>query len=511
MAVNQLKVGAILSYVVLGFSNIVGLLYTPYMLRMMGKSEYGLYALVASVIAYLTILDFGFGNAIVRYTAKFRAEGKQQEQYSMFGLFVILYSIIGVVSFIIGLGLYFNVETMFGESMTADELGKARIMMLLMVFNIAFTFPLSIFGSIITAYEDFIFQKVVALVRIILNTAIMILLLEIGYRAVGMVVLTTILNLATLVLNYWYCKNKIRIKVSFKNLKWGFLREISLYSFYIFLNLIMNKVYWSTGQFVLGVYVGTAAVAVFAVAIQFEGMFMHFSLAISGVFLPKVTGMVANNTSDKSISDLFVRTGRIQYIVMVLILTGFVVFGKQFIVLWAGPDYEDAYAITLLFFFALTIPLTQNLGITILQARNQMEFRSWLYFFMALCSLGLQIVLVKKYGGLGAGMAIAGALVVGNVIVMNIYYQKAQKINIRKYWKEISKMSIIPLILGVAAFYLVRYVDLDNIVNLAMAIAIFLLVYLPTFWFGAMNTYERDLLGKPILNIIQRLKNNKKI
>ena len=79
MAVNQLKAGAALNYVVLGLSNLVGLLYTPYMLRMMGQSEYGLYSLVASVIAYLTIMDFGFGNAIIRYTAKFRAEGKLQD------------------------------------------------------------------------------------------------------------------------------------------------------------------------------------------------------------------------------------------------------------------------------------------------------------------------------------------------------------------------------------------------------------------------------------------------
>ena len=91
MEIHQRKAGAILSYVVLGLSNVVGLLYTPYMLRMMGQSEYGLYSLVASVIAYLTILDLGFGNAIIRYTAKFRAEGKTEEQYSMFGMFIILY------------------------------------------------------------------------------------------------------------------------------------------------------------------------------------------------------------------------------------------------------------------------------------------------------------------------------------------------------------------------------------------------------------------------------------
>ncbi len=56
---NQLKAGAALNYVVILLNTLVGLLYTPYMLRMMGQSEYGLYSLVASVIAYLTILDLG--------------------------------------------------------------------------------------------------------------------------------------------------------------------------------------------------------------------------------------------------------------------------------------------------------------------------------------------------------------------------------------------------------------------------------------------------------------------
>ena len=67
---RQLKAGIFLSYLTLALSNIIALVYTPFMLRMMGQSEYGLYSLVASVVAYLTILDFGFGNAIVRYTRR---------------------------------------------------------------------------------------------------------------------------------------------------------------------------------------------------------------------------------------------------------------------------------------------------------------------------------------------------------------------------------------------------------------------------------------------------------
>lgn len=496
MPVNQLKAGVVLNYVVIFLNTVVGLLYTPYMLRMMGQSEYGLYSLVASVIAYLTVLDLGFGNAIVRYTAKFRAEKKTEEQYEMFGMFFLLYLVIGIIAFGIGLGLYFNVDTLFGNTMTAVELGRARIMMLLLVANLAFTFPMSIWGSIIQAYEDFVFQKSLNIIRIILNTVVMICLLHFGYKAVAMVVVQTIFNVLTLVINFIYCRRKLNIHIyfRFRHFHWGFLKEVAIYSFWIFLNAIMDRVYWSTGQFVLGAMVGTAAVAVFAIAIQLEGMYMQFSTAISSVFLPKVTAMVATNRSRKEISDLFIRTGRIQYIVLAYILSGFIIFGRQFIELWAGAGYSDAYMISLLFFIPLTVPLIQNLGITILQARNEMKFRSVLYIIIALVSLAMQILLTGYFGGIGCAMGVSGALVVGQILIMNVYYRRRQDLDIKTFWKEISKMSIIPIVLIFSSMLVIRhFFALDSWGKLILGIAAFSLVYIPLFFRFSMTDEERNL------------------
>ena len=501
---NQLKAGAALNYVVIVLNMLVGLLYTPYMLRMMGQSEYGLYSLVASVISYLTVLDLGFGNAIVRYTAKFRAEGKVTEQYEMFGMFLVLYIIIGIIALVAGLGLYFNVDSLFGTTMTIEELDKARIMMLFLIFNLAVTFPMSIFGSIITAYERFIFPKTVNILRVLLNTVIMICLLEMGYKAVAMVILQTAFNLLTLIINFFYCKYKLQIKIFFRNFQWGFLKEVAVYSFWILLNVIMDRIYWNTGQFVLGAFVGTAAVAIFAVAIQLEHIYMQFSTAIASVFLPKVTGMVARNDDRKEISNLFIRTGRIQYIVISLILTGFIIFGRDFINLWAGADYDSAYVITLLFFASLSIPLIQNLGITILQARNQMRFRSLLYIVISTISLILQIALTKRYGGIGCAISIAGALFIGQGLIMNIYYYKKQGLDILTFWCEILKMSIAPIILCIIALCILRNITLDSWLSLGVAIVEFVAVYIPMFICFSMNQYERDLLFKPIKKILIR-------
>ena len=505
MAVNQLKAGAALNYVVIILNIAVGLLYTPYMLRMMGQSEYGLYSLVASVIAYLTVLDLGLGNAVIRYTAKFRAEGKIKEQYEMFGMFLVLYSIISVVALAGGIGLYLNVDAMFGDTMTGTELDKARIMMLILVFNLAFTFPMSIFGSIMNAYERFIFPKVISLIRILLNTVIMIALLEMGYKAIAMVILQTVFNVATLVINFLYCKYKLQIQIRFAKFQWGFLREVAIYSFWIFLNVIMDRVYWSTGQFILGIVSGTVAIAIFALAIQLQGMYMQFSTAISNVFLPKVTGMVALRNDDKEISDLFIRTGRIQNIVMAIILFGFIVFGKQFIMLWAGENYKDAYPITVLFFVSLYIPLIQNLGITILQARNQMKFRSLLYITIAIVALILQYYFAQLWRGYGCAIAIAGALFIGQGVVMNIYYHRVQHINIVRFWKEIIKMNFFPIVITVITFYITRYVFIiDGWGDLLVGILAYCIAYMCLFIPFSMNKYEKKLFFKPIIERLKR-------
>lgn len=504
---NQLKAGAALNYVSICLNMVVGLIYTPYMLRMLGQSEYGLYSLAASIIAYLTVLDLGFGNAIIRYTAKFRAEGKQREQEEMFGMFFILYIGIGAIAMIAGSVLSLNVENMFSRAMTDTEVSRTRIMLWLMTFNLAFTFPMSIWGSIMSAYERFVFQRIVSIVRSVLNPVVMILLLVVGYKAVAMVVVTTLFNVATLLVNWWYCKYRLTIKVRFAKFKWGFLKEVSIYSFWIFLNAIMDRIYWSTGQFVLGIYKGSVAIAVYAVAIQLESMYMMFSTAISSVFLPKVTSMVTKGSSDEEISDLFIRTGRIQYIVMAYILSAFVVFGKQFIILWAGDDYADAYYLTLMFFVPLTVPLIQNLGILILQARNQMKFRSMLYIVIALCSLGLSIYLAQIYGGYGCAFATGMALLIGQGLIMNIYYQKKQRINIKGFWWEILKMSIVPAVFIVVGLYALNHFEPSNmtVLDFVKYLILYTVLYIPLFLIFSINKEEKDLLLYPVLLIIRRL------
>ena len=296
---EQRKSGAILSYVSIILATLVQLIYTPFLIRMLGQSEYGLYSLVYSIIGYLTVLDLGFGNAIVVYTSKYRAQKKYDEEKKLHGMFFIIFCILGIVAMMGGILLYFNVEKLFGNTMTSTEISKAEIMMLILTFNLGITFMFNIYSSIITAYEKFTFQKTMTILNTILKPLVMIPLLFFGYKSITMCISVTLINAFIMLSNYFYCKNKLNIKIKFQGFDKILFKEILGFSFFIFLGVVVDKINWSVDQFVLGAVCGTVSVSIYSVASQINSLFVNLSTAISGVLLPKVSKMIANNATNE--------------------------------------------------------------------------------------------------------------------------------------------------------------------------------------------------------------------
>lgn len=496
---NQIKGGALLSYLLIILNNIIGITYTPFMIRTLGKSEFGLYSLAAAVVGYLTIMDLGFGNAIIRFTSKYKALGDVKTQNNLHGMFIVIYSGIGLLVAFLGCILYFNTDLIFSDAMSIEELKKIKVLLALLTFNLAITFPFSIFGSIIVAHENFIFSKIINIFRVAINPLIMIPLLLYGYKSIALVVVMTSLNVITLLINFTYCKIKIGIKPNYGFFDMSLLKEIVGYSFYVFLVVIVNQVYWNTGQFVLGAVAGTVAVAVFAVAMTVKNLYFSFSTSIVGVLLPKLTQMVTAKASNKELSDIFIKVGRLQFIILSLILSGFIIFGKTFIELWAGKDYSSSYTMALWIMVPVTVPLIQNLGITILQAKNQQKFRAISLLVVATLNVIITIPLAKELEGLGCAIVTGASLIIGNGIIMNIYYHKKIGLNIAKFWLEMLKISI-PVILSVSIFML-----LNSVVKLQFSILFYIikivfygLIFLSLMWFIGMNSYEKNIFKKLI-------------
>lgn len=496
------KRGAILSYVSIIISTIVQLLYTPLLIRMLGQSEYGLYSLVSSIIGYLTVLDLGFGNAIIVYTAKYREQKKYKEEQKLHGMFFAIFCIIGLIAGSLGLVLFFSSTSLFGDTMTNIELIKMKIMLLILSFNLAITFPFSIFSSIISAYEQFTFQKIMSILNTILKPLLMIPLLFLGYKSITMCIVITCANIFVLISNYIYCKKKIKLKIKFQGFDKKLFITIFSYSFFICLGVIVDKINWSLDQFILGAVSGTIAVSVYAVASQLNQLFVNLSTAISSVLLPKMSKMVAKNASPDELTNEMIKVGRMQCFVIFLMVSGLVLFGKEFIMWWAGNNFEEAYYIALILIIPLSIPLIQNLGLSIMQAKNMHKFRAVLLVFIAILNIVVSIPLAKLYDGIGSAIGTSISLILGNIIIMNIYYYKKVKINIFKFWKEIVKL-ILPLIIPIIIILIVMNLyDYNNFINIIIYALLYTIIYTIIAYNFSMNNYEKKL----VINTLKKLK-----
>lgn len=502
--INQRKSGVMLSYISEGIKILSGVLYTPIMLRLLGQSDYGLYQLVYSVVSYLSLLSFGFTASYMRFYSRAKAKNNEEEVSRLNGMFMVIFLVIAGICILCGAIMVENIEFIFGDGLTPTEYSTARILMIFMVFNLALTFPGSIFDSFTSAHERFFFQKILVVLQNILNPFLTLPLLIMGYGSIGMVCVTTFLTIAKLVVNVWYSFKNLHVHFIFTGFKFGLLKEMWVFTFFIFLNQIIDQINWSVDKFLLGRILGTTAVAIYGLGGQINSMYLQFSTSISNVFVPKVNRIVATSDDNNELTRLFTKVGRVQFIVLALIFTGFIFFGQPFMYFWGGEGYSESYYITLWLILPVTVPLIQNLGIEIQRAKNKHKARSVVYLCVAIANIFISIPLIYVYGPTGAAIGTAISLIAGNVIFMNWYYDKHIGLDIWYFWKNIARFVpslIIPCIVGAL---IMKFVTINSLLTLGAWIILYATVYCLSMYFLGMNQEEKQMAMGPIRKLIKK-------
>ena len=492
---DQKKAGVLLSYGQTVLSTVISLIYTPVMLRLLGQSEYGLYTLVNGFISNLSLMSFGLGSAYMRYYARYESSDGERGVAKINGMFMVIFLVIGALSLVVGGVLVANVHNIFAAKLTPREIETARVLMALLVVNIAVSFPCSVFTSYITAKERFFFQRMISMIRTVLNPIVMLPLLLIGLGSVSLVLVTLVLSVVTDVSSAYFCFRKLNMRLTFGRFDFKLLREMGGFSFFIFLNMIIDQINWTVDTTLLGIISGTAATAIYGVGSQLHRYYMTISTSISGVFVPQINRIVARGEGDQKLTQLFTRVGRVQFMLLMLVLTGFVFVGEPFIEAWGGGEYEGAYPIALLLMGPVTVPLIQNIGIEIQRAKNKHQFRSKVYFVMALFNVAISIPLGMKWGGLGCAMGTGISMIVCNGFVMNWYYHKHIGLDMVYFWKQI--LSIVPafippVLLGMLAVKMHAFAGYGGVVLFA---APYCAVYAASLYLLAMNESERSLVA----------------
>lgn len=511
MKKSQLKAGAVLSYSQMVLNVLVGLFYTPVMLQLLGRAEYGLYNTVSSTIAMLSILSMGFNSSYIRYYARYKAVKNTQGINTLNGLFLIVFSVIGLVALLCGLFLSFHLELVFDQGLTAAEYKIARVLMLMLTVNLAISFPMSTFTSIISAHERYVFLKLMGMLKTVLSPMLTLPLLLMGYRSIAMVAVTLVVSLVTDLIYFLYARKKLQVKFAFRGMEKGILWNLLIYSSFIAINIVVDQINSNMDKFLLGRFVGTEEVAVYAVGYTLYHYYMFFSLGVSSVFSPRIHKIVYATEKDsldqkQQLTDLFIRVGRIQFLILALVASGLFFFGMEFVVMWADEGYRNAYYVALLLMIPATVPFIQNVGIEIQRALNRHYFSSICYLLMAMVNLVCSIYLCQRYGAVGSAAGTALAFLLANGLIMNIYYHKRCNLDMLRFWKEI--LSLGPgLILPVAAGCVMKHFwSFYRFPAFAAGVLAYVMVYGISMWLLGMNAYEKQLIRDAVSKITRKIK-----
>ena len=345
MQVNQVRAGAILSYVSMAVSTILSLVYAPIMKGQLGTSEYGVYGSVGPIIAYLLLLSMGLGSAYMRYYSQAKVAQDRRTMAKLNGMFLVTYTVLGLVLLVLGFTLAAHPQNVFGAKWTEEELALGAELLRIMSVNAALSFPISVFESNVNINERYLFLKLVAMAKSVLSPMISIPLLLLGYHSPAIAILSLMLTIVSGVVEAFYCLIRLRMPISFRGYDFALMKSMMGFTFYVFIAVVVDQVNYGIGTLMTTWIHGTELSAVYYNANQLNVYYLSFAMAISNVLAPRVHRMVASNTPTRELGRLMTRAGRLQFIMLMCVFLGFVAVGRPFVVLWAKGDASFAIVV----------------------------------------------------------------------------------------------------------------------------------------------------------------------
>lgn len=448
---KQIKVGAIISYLTIIFNLIVTLLYTPWMVSKIGKSNYALFTLSTSLIS-IFLMDFGISSSVARFLAKYKAEGREDEIAKFLGVVYKLFLFISLLIFVVLFVIYFFINKIY-NGLSVEEIAQFKELYIIVAGYSIVSFPFMPLDGILNSHEKFIQLKICGLVQKSVSILLIVLALTLGFGVVAVVSANAVSGIIAILTKIVIIRKAGIPNPDFKTKDKKIFKDIFSFSVWVTIMSIAQRCMFNLAPSILGIVSNSDEIAVFSPANSLESYFFVFASAINGLFLPKISRLIANNERDQ-IMDLMIKVGKYQMIVLGLIFVGFCAIGKDFMVLWMGEDYIKSYYGAILIFIPDILIFSQQIANTLMIAENKVNLQAIGYIIMAVICLGASFVLSGLYGCVGACMAIAIGYI-ANFIYINIVYKKAIHLDMKAFYEKCYLRTIPILIVSIGLLFII--------------------------------------------------------
>ncbi len=491
MAKNEVKWGAILSYILIAFNSIYGLVIMPFILGSIGESEYGVYKTIGAMTSTISVMELGLGGTMQKYIAQFRAQREEKKTHNYSAMCLIQAAVMGLAMLAVGIALFFTLDSAYGKTFTTAELVRAKQIYIILVCYVVLHIFENVFFGIISGYNRFIFSNTLKLTALMVKIVIYLIVLPIFKNSLAIVITTIAIEIFIVALEYLYIKSSLKHKIKLYVWDKGLFNETFNYTILLFIQSLIIQFNGNVDSIVIGAVIGTSAVTIYSFAIQIFNMYEQCATSVSGVILPSVTNVVFGGATSHDFENMIVKYGRVQWAILGAALGGFVCLGREFFALWLGNGFEDCYYLSLILMIPVTFPLIVNTCLAILKAKNLLYFRTIALAYSVVINIILTVIGTKIWGYYAAAVGTAVSTIVGSIVSLNIYYHIKLKINmIRVYFLIFRKITICIAIPTVVCFFLNSYLS-GSWTTFLIKACLFVLIYAILMLSFGLNKSER--------------------
>ena len=486
-------------YALIIINALMGLVVLPYNVGHLGSADYGLWMLVASVTAYFSVLELGYGGAVVRYVAEYRARKDAHGLNEILSTMFFVFSGIGVIVYLLAIGTSFLLPYIFNL-----EPGQARtgqIVLLIIAANVALHFVFSVFGGVINGFERYYINNVVGTAFNIAAAAVNVLVLWLGYGLVELVAATTVCRM----IPYWvYRRNahkvfpELRIRLEYFRLER--LRQLTAFSAYLAVIDWSLRLTFMTDTFILGVFTSTAAVGVYAVAQRLVEALLRLTLQIHTFLFPAIVHTAVAGSLDRQ-RDLMVKASRFQLAISVALAGTVAAVGDVLIEAWVGPKFHDSATALQVLSAVVVVRSWTGIPSTVLKGTGHHRYLAITSAWCAVATVLLSIPAVKLFGMFGVPWAMLLPAAVMAAVFVFPRACRSVALPVARGYREVVWPALWPGAVVVAVLALTRHQVAVNLVAVLADLALGGLLYAAIFLLCALPRDEREWFSSAINQI----------
>lgn len=247
----------------------------------------------------------------------------------------------------------------------------------------------------------------------------------------------------------------LTLKINWKYSDFSLYKDIFGFSIWVTISSLAQRLVFNITPSILGTVASSVAIALFGIVATIEGYTYTITTAINGMFMPKISRIYERGGEKDELMPLMLSVGKFQYAINGLIVAGFAVVGKEFINLWMGPTYLDAYYGILLVIIPGLFFNSMQIANTAMIVRKKVNLQAWVNLGMGMVNVLLSIILSSYFGVIGACISISIAYMLRAVVLLFIY-KRVLKIDMASFVVNCYFRMGIPIIITIMLRFLMN-------------------------------------------------------